>query len=172
MRSFIGAAIGAVIGVFACGTTLKQCELPVRSTPVGYEYVVEAQEYTKGWEKLRLKAYKDNTRMSIGYGTKSYEGEVITKEEADKRFNDYWQENIPDLRKYVSNKGQYIALADTMYNKGGTAKKYTTNGKIDCEKIRYMSKINQKYYYGVKNRTEINYKLCTGELEWHTLYKE
>lgn len=147
---------------------LSESDENYRSTTVvvrNYEQI--AQEYTKGWEKIKLTAYKDNTRYSIGYGTISYKGETISEQEAEKRFDDYWRENIPDVKPYVSSKGQYMALADTIYNKGGSVKRFLTNGKIDCNKIAAMENINQKYYNGVKNRRTINYKLCTGEIQWN-----
>ena len=160
----------AIVAALLIGcSAMDSDELP-RSTPRG-EYKEEAQSYTKGWEKLRLTAYKDNTRYSIGYGTVSHVEEKITLAEADRRFSVYWEEHIGDVSKYVSNKGQYIALADTMYNKGGAAKKYTTNGKIDCDKVAHMRPINERYYSGVKNRSVINYKLCTGELQWNEVHK-
>lgn len=147
---------------------LSESDETYRSTTVVVkDYKQIAQEYTKGWENIKLTAYKDNTRYSIGYGTISYKGEVITEKEAERRFNEYWEQNIPDVRQYVSSKGQYMALTDTLYNKGGSVKRFVTNGKIDCYKIAAMENINQKYYNGVKNRRTINYKLCTGEIEWN-----
>lgn len=160
----------AIVVALAIGCIVMGSDELSRSTPRG-DYKEEAQSYTKGWEKLRLNAYKDNTRYSIGYGTLSRAGEKITLAEADKRFSVYWEEHIGDINKYVSNKGQYVALADTMYNKGGTVKKYLTNGKIDCDKVAHMRPINERYYSGVKNRSVINYKLCTGELQWKEVYK-
>lgn len=164
-KSALAIVMALAIG---CGS-IDSDELP-RSTPCG-DYKEEAQSYTKGWEKLRLNAYKDNTRYSIGYGTVSYAGEKITLAEADSRFSVYWDEHIGDISKYVSNKGQYISLADTMYNKGGSAKKYIANGKIDCDKVAHMRPINERYYSGVKNRSVINYKLCTGELQWNEVHR-
>lgn len=171
MRIF--RAVAALVIGFLLGCLVTSAgEVIPRSTPVGgNDYTTEAKEYTKGWEQLRLEAYRDNTRYSIGYGTISYKGEKITLQEATKRFDDYWNKNIPSLTKYVSSKGQYMSLADTLYNKGGKVDRFLTNGKIDCEKIGKIDPIDPKYYSGVKNRRVINYKLCTGELEWHEAIK-
>lgn len=167
-RAIIAIAIGFLLGMIVTGAGDP---IP-RTTPVrGEDYNKIAQEYTKGWEQLRLKAYKDNTRYSIGYGNESYQGEEITEKEADKRFYAYWDANIPPLKKYTSSKGQYVALADTLYNKGGKVDRFLSQGKIDCEKIGKMDSINAKYYAGVKNRRVLNYKLCTGEIEWHESLK-
>lgn len=171
MRIFRGVAALVIGFLLGCLVTSAGEVIP-RSTPVGgNDYTTEAKEYTKGWEQLRLEAYRDNTRYSIGYGTISYKGEKITLQEATKRFDDYWNKNIPSLTKYVSSKGQYMSLADTLYNKGGSVDRFLTQGRIDCEKIGKMDSINPKYYSGVKNRRVINYKLCTGELEWHEAIK-
>lgn len=164
------AFVAIALALTATSTANSNCESQDRSTSSeGKDIVVEAKEYTKGWEKVRLKAYNDNTRMSIGYGTKSFSGEEITLEEANKRFDEYWKENIGDISKYTNTDGEYIALADTMYNKGGTPKKYTTNGKVDCNKIRKVGNVNKKYYKGIKNRSETNYKICMGELDWNSV---
>lgn len=171
MRIFRAVAALVVGFLLGCLVTSAGDVIP-RSTPVGgNNYTIEAKEYTKGWEQLRLEAYRDNTRYSIGYGTISYQGEKITLQEATKRFDDYWNKNIPPLTKYVSSKGQYVSLADTLYNKGGSVDRFLTQGRIDCDKIGKMDSINPKYYSGVKNRRVINYKLCTGELEWHEAIK-
>lgn len=167
-RAVVALVIGFVLGLLVTSAG----EVIPRTTPVGgNDYTLEAKEYTKGWEQLKLEAYRDNTRFSIGYGTISYFGEKISIGEAEKRFNDYWKQNIPPLKPYVSSKGQFVALADTLYNKGGQVDRFLTNGKIDCEKIGKIGPIDPKYYSGIKNRRVINYKLCTGEIEWHEAIK-
>jgi GH24 family phage-related lysozyme (muramidase) len=79
--------------------------------------------------KPELKAYPDTDgRFSIGFGTKSFEGEVITKEEAEKRFTEDIKsrtaavDRIQDERISKTGKGlnqkQYDALVSFIYNHG------------------------------------------------------
>lgn len=80
----------------------------------------EAVEFTAGFEGLRLKAYYDwyangSNRWSIWYWTKSYKGEVITKEEAIKRKLDIIKpiyNSIPNC----FNQNQKTALTSYIYN--------------------------------------------------------
>lgn len=79
--------------------------------------------------KPELKAYPDTDgRFSIGFGTKSFEGEVITAEEAEKRFREdiksrtaavdrIEQERISKTGKGLNQK-QYDALISFIYNHG------------------------------------------------------
>jgi GH24 family phage-related lysozyme (muramidase) len=79
--------------------------------------------------KPELKAYPDTDgRFSIGFGTKSFEGEVITAEEAEKRFTEdiksrtaavdrIEQEKISKTGKGLNQK-QYDALVSFIYNHG------------------------------------------------------
>lgn len=53
---------------------------------VNYPIVVErSAEMIARYEGLALQAYPDTRGWSIGYGTRSYAGEVITKQEAYRR---------------------------------------------------------------------------------------
>lgn len=68
--------------------------------------------------KLHLCAFKDHTRRSIGYGTKSYAWECISENEAIARFKEAlkWRVEIvqgkyPDLKPY-----QQAALVSLFYN--------------------------------------------------------
>lgn len=68
--------------------------------------------------KLHLCAFKDNTRWSIGYGTKSYAWECITEEEALRRFKEAVQWRVdaviarfPDLWNH-----QQAAIVSLYYN--------------------------------------------------------
>lgn len=45
----------------------------------------KAIQFIRKYEWVRLKAYWDYNQWSIWYWTKSYKGEIITQEEADKR---------------------------------------------------------------------------------------
>ena len=84
-------------------------------------------ETVKG--KPELKAYPDTDgRFSIGFGTKSFEGEVITAEEAERRFREDIKgrtaavDRIQDERISRTGKGlsqkQYDALVSFIYNHG------------------------------------------------------
>lgn len=53
--------------------------------PIYTEIVQHATEFIAQYEGLSLKAYPDTLGWSIGYGTRSYAGEVITQQEAFKR---------------------------------------------------------------------------------------
>jgi len=79
----------------------------------------ELLKHIKDFEWLHLKAYPDwPNRYSIGYGTKSFKWETITKQEADKRakkvikniVKNYWLNNL-DINKQK-------ALVSFVYNVG------------------------------------------------------
>jgi len=80
----------------------------------------QAVEFTANFEWLRLKAYYDwyannSNRYSIWYGTKSYKGEVITKQEAIKRKMAVI-EPIYNSLPNCFNDNQKTALTSYMYN--------------------------------------------------------
>ena len=53
------------------------------------EIVQKAFDFIKDFEGCHLTAYWDVNHYSIGYGTRSYAGEQITQEEAEKRSKEY-----------------------------------------------------------------------------------
>lgn len=85
----------------------------------------EFLEQLRKWEGLRLEAYWDRSRWSIGYGTYSHEGEVITEEEAETRFIRHatyvWDSLLPRVVScYESsfNKVRKLAIALMIYQLG------------------------------------------------------
>ncbi len=78
----------------------------------------------KELEGFHEKAYKDNTQWTIGYGTKSKEGETITREEADKRLREELEAIDELVNKFATSKnltlsqGQHDALVSFSFNCG------------------------------------------------------
>jgi GH24 family phage-related lysozyme (muramidase) len=71
-------------------------------------------------ESLRLEAYWDVSQWTIGWGTKSHEGEVITKEEADKRVRIKFQQVYDKVHAAYPKLDRLTALviAEFKYNVG------------------------------------------------------
>lgn len=122
----------------------------------------QAIEFIKSSEGLKLKAYKcAKSEVSIGYGTKSHHGEVITQEVAEKRFVQYLDDNV---WKYIPNTlsvNQYAVYASLEYNLGHyKAKNLLVNGKLDCKRILLYDKVDNKVNKGIINRRQREYELC------------
>ena len=82
----------------------------------------QAVEFTASFEGLRLQAYFDwyangSNRWSIWYGTKSYKGEIITKQEAIKRKMGIIKPIYQSLPACF-NQNQKTALTSYIYNTG------------------------------------------------------
>mgnify|MGYP003650546792 CR=1 FL=1 len=82
----------------------------------------QAVEFTSNFEGLRLQAYFDwaangSDRWSIWYGTKSYKGEIITKQEAIKRKMSIINPIYNSLPACF-NENQKTALTSYIYNTG------------------------------------------------------
>ena len=71
---------------------------------------IGALDFLKREEGLRLQAYSDRGRYSIGYGSLSYEGEVITIQEAERRLECELKKAESAFVKYFGQK--YISLSD------------------------------------------------------------
>ena len=126
-----------------------------------------AKKFIKEQEGLRLDSYFCAKReISIGYGTKSYRGEKISKSTAERRFNKYLEENVwsvvPDSLSY----NQYTVYASLEYNLGHrrAAKVLIKNKdgsyKLDCKKILSFNKVDGKKHKGIINRRKREYELC------------
>lgn len=86
-------------------------------------------------------AYWDKSRYSIGFGTISYAGEVISLDEASKRAKDYIQKDVNELENQswfsVLSDSQKIAILDFAYQAGkyglkfGNLKNAVISGAID-----------------------------------------
>jgi GH24 family phage-related lysozyme (muramidase) len=87
-------------------------------------FLQKAKALIKENEGLKLRAYFDETRHSIGYGTKSFAGEEITAQEAGKRFEAYFLEMVQQMGwiKGVENEAVKIALLDLSYQRGNVPK--------------------------------------------------
>jgi len=103
-------------------------------------------EFIKNNEGLSLKAYRDNKikedkGYSIGYGTSSFKGEVITKEEAEHRCINHIQTSLLEFSMLFAeeikqiNNSRKIALIDMIYNMGITSFKGFKNmiTEIECD---------------------------------------
>lgn len=87
-----------------------------------FELTTRAQTYT---------AYKDTSgRYSIGYGTRSFEWEVITQEEAYIRFLAIVRQSMKKVQKDFPNAtaDQLIALTSVYYNCGSGYKRLKQEG--------------------------------------------
>lgn len=141
---------------------LTGCGINNNSESILIEKQNQAANFIKSLEGLRLKAYTcAKSEISIGYGTKSYRGEIITEKIAEKRFLQYLNTNV---WKYVPKDlsiNQYVVYASLEYNLGHyKAKNILINGKLDCKKILNYKKVDGKINQGIINRRQREYKLC------------
>ncbi len=127
--------------------------------------VVKIKEFTayektafliKNFEGFEPKAYKDGNRYSIGYGTISFENEMISKTEANKRFQKHIQtvvntvsKKYPDVR---CNSDLNASLCSFFYNAGMNHPKLDNHLKmLNYESAKkYMSSI--VYFKGKRNQ--------------------
>ncbi len=142
--------------------------------------------------KPELKAYPDAGRFSIGFGTKSFEGEVITAEEAEKRFREdiksrtaavdrIEQERISKTGKGLNQK-QYDALISFIYNHGEGEMDSLRSAVIrgsDAEAEKLFRKYNKSKEKGelrenttlVRRRSEESYLYAQGTKELDAVVK-
>lgn len=120
----------------------------------------QAIEFIQESEGLRLKAYRDsNGHWIIGYGTRSHQGEVITKKEAHRRM----QVHLKPFWKYIPEDlsiGQYTAYTSLVYNLGYYKARNLLVTKLDCKKILLYDKVNGKKHKGITIRRQREYELC------------
>lgn len=147
------------ISFLVCLTLLGCTDIPTEKQKI-------AKSFIESLESVRLVAYKDTEgRYSIGYGTKSYRGEKITQEIADKRFNRYLEKNVWGKVPNSLPANQYAVYASLVYNMPKHAKdmlvKKTFGGyKLDCKKILTYRKASGKISKGIINRRQREYELC------------
>lgn len=92
---------------------------PVVMEAQHYPAVLEAAvEMITRYEGLRLEAYEDTLGWSIGYGTRSYQGEVITKEEAHRRMLNLVQDGVYRVQRDFpeATPEAVVALTSLYYN--------------------------------------------------------
>jgi GH24 family phage-related lysozyme (muramidase) len=128
--------------------------------------------FVKEKEGFSSRAYRDHKQWSIGYGTKSTEGEVITEREADKRMREVLQKSqdavLAHARKnnYDFNQNQVDALSSFVYNLGpGILNQLTGNGSRSIEqiaaKIPEYNKASEKIVPALQKRRAEEYAMFT-----------
>ena len=170
------------------GVTDSLKKKTLSDTGVGF---LKNLETIKG--KPELKAYPDTDgRFSIGFGTKSFEGEVITAEEAEKRFREdiksrtaavdrIEQERISKTGKGLNQK-QYDALISFIYNHGEGEMDSLRSAIIrgsDAEAEKLFRKYNKSKEKGelrenttlVRRRSEESYLYAQGTKELDAVVK-
>jgi GH24 family phage-related lysozyme (muramidase) len=128
--------------------------------------------FVKKKEGFSPRAFWDHKQWSIGYGTKSTEGEVITEREADKRLREVLQKSqdsvLAHARKnnYDFNQNQVDALTSFVYNLGpGILNQLTGKGSRSIEqiaaKIPEYNKASGKIEHGLQKRRAEEYAMFT-----------
>jgi GH24 family phage-related lysozyme (muramidase) len=77
--------------------------------------------FLKRWEGFSPTSYYDVSRYSIGYGTRSFEGESITVAEAERRLSEAlvsYKEALQQKVTFTPTKTQETALLSALYNLG------------------------------------------------------
>lgn len=131
---------------------VKVRHIEVQAVQVHYDRVVErATEMITRYEGLSLTAYKDTRGYSIGYGTRSYDGEVITKNEAWNRMARIVSDSVHRIRKDFpdANENQLVALTSLYYN--------CWSGWLHVKKVGFSAWDNPKFctkvgYSGLEKR--------------------
>lgn len=87
--------------------------------PIRISSVIErSTEMIARYEGCQLKAYPDTRGWSIGYGTRSFAGEVITHDEAYARFQGIVGDSINRIRHDfpLATEDEMVALTSLFYN--------------------------------------------------------
>jgi GH24 family phage-related lysozyme (muramidase) len=146
---------------------------PIGNTPTKVGEVSEnLVNFVKEKEGFSPRASWDHKQWSIGYGTKSTEGEVITEREADKRMREVLQKSqdavLAHARKnnYDFNQNQVDALTSFVYNLGpGILNQLTGKGSRSIEeiaaKIPEYNKASGKIEPGLQKRRAEEYAMFT-----------
>lgn len=136
LRSAHSQIVGRGIADEESGHVLPKSE-PVGNVPASFAAAVKQSE---GFTPVAKWDYKQN---SVGYGTRArFAGETVTKEEADKRFN----EEFGKASKFVDSvnpnldAGSRAALSSLTYNAGET---WATSGLGDAVRAGDMVKARQ-----------------------------
>lgn len=109
--------------------------------------------------KPKLVAFWDKSRYSIGYGTISYKGEVITTQEAEKRFNEYIENMYEDVAKILptlKNNLLFVPLLSKAYQYGsGVARTWLPF--INSEAVLISEVFFKNEEYPIRREKEIAY---------------
>lgn len=104
---------------------------PIKTcTPIEYS-VGPAIDFIAKFEWLALTAYQDtNGKYSIGYWTRSFEWEVITKNEAYRRFHGILQQSMHKVQKDFpcATQNELTALTSVYFNCFGWYKNLKEKG--------------------------------------------
>ncbi len=154
------------ISFLVCLTLLGCTDIPTEKQKI-------AKSFIESLESVRLTAYKDTKgRYSIGYGTKSFRGEKITQEIADKRFDGYLEKNVWGKVPNSLPANQYAVYASLVYNMPKHAKDMLVKQnwvirlftgrkyKLDCKNILTYRKADGKISKGLIKRRQKEYELC------------
>lgn len=120
------------------------------------EIIEHSLKLLRSLEGLKLRAYWDVSRWSIGMGTISYEGEVITEAEAYKRSKAYVESVYDYLKrnKYNLLESPFcVAMISKMYQYGNGILRYY-NGRSLQDQINEHLNDTQ---YNDRRVKEINY---------------
>ena len=128
--------------------------------------------FLKKKEGFSRRAFWDHKQWSIGYGTKSTEGEIIDEREADRRLRAVLQESqnavLAHAKKYNYNfnQNQLDALTSFVYNLGpGILNQLTAKGSRSIEqiaaKIPEYNKASGKIEPGLEERRKAEYAMFT-----------
>jgi hypothetical protein len=109
--------------------------------------------------KPELVAFWDRSRYSIGFGTISFKGEIITTEEAYKRFEAYISKMYDDVAKILptlKNQLIFVPLLSKAYQYGsGVAKSWLPF--INNESILISEVFFKNEDYPIRREKEISY---------------
>jgi GH24 family phage-related lysozyme (muramidase) len=119
----------------------------------------EATEFIIPFEWLALTSYRDTSgRYTIGYWTRSYEWETITKEEAQARLSAVLRQSIARVHKDFpqASRNQIVGLTSVYFNCWGWYKKLKQYG-IEYHKTKWFCQL--PWYSGLVKRREAERKL-------------
>ena len=108
--------------------------IETKPAKINYPVAVErSTEMITRHEGLVLEAYPDTRGWSIGYGTRSYPGEVITKQEAYARMLRIVQLSVSRVMRDFprANENQVVAMTSLFYN---------------CYKTGYLRVVKEWYF--------------------------
>jgi len=135
----------------------------ISATPVGNNIKDMVKHFEAGGEKagFHAQAYDDGKQYSIGYGTKAKPGEVISKEEAERRLDAELSSHRQRVVKEAAKVGldlaphELDALTSFDFNTGSIAKLLaggTRTKEQIAEKMLLYTKADGKHLRGLANR--------------------
>ena len=109
-----------------------------------------------------IRAKDGSIIYTIGFGTRSYKGEVIKYEEGVRRFFEHSERKVfmfvdPDLPEH-----KYVALSSVIYRTGVIITDCETIKKYVYVTVKRNGIIKKVISKGLVNRARIEYNLCKG----------